>query len=533
MPIWSWCFPHPSLLPEGEGTEPKAEGGFHARLGETHPRSKKDDPVSEERKYRRVISTQEELKDLVEKAIITGELDISNFKIDVDFYLAELLLACGQKKTPYKKPEEVPSSKKVDFPFTVECPFEIKASGACFSQNFITRNYSKMVSLSRKGLLPISADSIDSDSTVVLFSRKVECINALFKGKTEFRSAIFSSEAYFSSATFSSEAYFSSAIFSSEAYFASAIFTKEANFFQSFFSSKALFIDATFSGGTVFWATIFLSEVDFSRTASFGKAYFSLTCFSSKADFKNATFTEQADFSQSFFFSKAYFASVSFTEQADFKNVSFSGLADFESATFSERAIFHNASFSGLAEFRNATFAKYVSFKEIRILENSKLNFDHITTHDYFGIIPKVFNGKIVIDDPTLESDRRSLVLDFKDCYKDTGKATFKGVEIDNDRTCLKVRNLPTGSKVTVDFEKCGFYGKSVAFTDVYMKQVSITGGNYVSGMAFYHCEWVKYNPYYASFKWHYIFLDMFLMRGFTFRTYLHERHILLKRVQQ
>jgi hypothetical protein len=263
-------------------------------------------------------------------------------------------------------------------------------------------------------------------------------------------------------------------------------FEKKVDFFKSHFQQKVRFASVTFQEEITF------DHAEFNGRPNDGHA-------STSYPFNNNSFKKEVSFYKTIFTHETCFYNCSFEEKTDFTETDFVSKASFE----------------------NTTFAKHTSFKKIKIQEKATLHFDHITTHDYFGIIPSVFKGEIIIKDPTLESDRRSLVLDFKDCYQDKGKATFEGVEIDNDRTCLKVRNLPIGSKVTVDFEKCGFYGKSVAFTDVYMKQVSITGGNYVSGMAFYHCEWVKYNPYYVSFKWHYIFLDMFLMRGFTFKALL------------
>ncbi len=337
--------------------------------------------MSEERQYDHVITTQLELNALVSEALVTGELNLVHYKIDVDFNLVELLLAFEQKKTPYK------GRADSSIEFNIECPFEIRVGGFNFDQKF---------------------SAYDSKNKIAV------------------------------------------------------IFTKKAIFLLAIFTS---------------WAD------------------FSFATFTESADFSFATFRGEADFSFATFRGEANFRRTNFSDVAYFTRTSFSDVADFSHTNFLGETYFNLSFFTGKADFNSATFKKHSSFKGVTILENAILDFDHITTYEYFDIMPKLLNGEIIIYDPTLESDKRSFVVDLGFLFKEytrKGKVIFKRVEIDNDRMCLKIRNLKEKSNVTVHFENCRFYGKNVAFTNVDMQQVSITGGNYVSGMAFYHCEWAK-----------------------------------------
>ncbi len=252
-------------------------------------------------------------------------------------------------------------------------------------------------------------------------------------------------------------------------------------------------------------------KMNASDTTFQGKVFLNGLVFQEYADFRDSTFNKEvyccgsifqmgANFWGSFFKEGISFNGSIFQGATTFWLSFFLGEADFSCTTFKKKADFKGSTFKKGANFGWSTFQRKVDFKEIKLHNKSTVKFDHITTYDYIEIIPNVLNGEIIIKDPTLESDRRSLVLDFKDCYKNKGKAIFEGVEVDHGSTCLKVRNLKEDSNVKVHFEDCGFYGKNVAFTDVYMQQVSITGGNYVAGMSFYHCEWAK-EPAFAGLE--------------------------------
>ncbi len=415
--------------------------------------------MSEERQYRRVITTKAELEDLVRVALTQGRLDLNECKIDVDFNLFELLLGFGQRK--------VQCEKKGDVHFSVECPFGIYASLAYFTENVSAFNECLM------------------GSTAITFIGEVKFLHTIFEQQVDFSHATFLDTIECFSTRFKTDVYFTKSYFNHDIYFDSATFEKSASFES-----------ATFEGKFNFRKTVFKES-----------AFFSNAQFEKKADFDNATFEKDVNFSETLFQESTDFQSVTFFNDVRFSEAKLMNKVDFCKATFVKWAFFHET-----------IFTKHTSFKEVKILENGGLNFDHITTHDYLGIIPSILNGEIIITDPTLESDRRSLVVDLEHCLEEsTGKVFFKKIEVDNDRTCLKIRNLPTSSNVTVDFEKCGFYGKNVAFTKVDMQHVSITGGNYVAGMAFYHCEWAKERPSFDFLGHPHTLFDMLEFRTMNF----------------
>jgi uncharacterized protein YjbI with pentapeptide repeats len=404
---------------------------------------------AQERQIDCVISTKKDLEELVRQALDSGVLDLENCQVKVEFNLVELLLAFEIKKTPYQGKfsfNHQGKDKVYRIRFTVECPFSIKATNATFEKGFVATH---------------------------------EVITTIFTGKADFWSASFTGKTNFSSATFIEKANFSFARFTEKAWFNSATFTGEAGFRYS-----------TFTG---------------------------------EADFSSATFTEVTDFCSAKFTKVAKFSYSTFIEKANFRSARFAGEAWFNSATFTGEAGFSYSTFTGWAVFHSTTFTEHSSFKDAQILGNATLEFDHITTHEYLDIIPSVLKGEIIITDPTLESDRRSLVVDLEllssplallplfglfhsssthpACFLyfltlahqvSNGKIIFTSLEIDYDRICLKVRNLKKMSGAKIHFKKCGFYGKNVAFTNVAMRCVAIQGGNYVSGMSFYHCDWAS-----------------------------------------
>ncbi len=59
-------------------------------------------------------------------------------------------------------------------------------------------------------------------------------------------------------------------------------------------------------------------------------------------------------------------------------------------------------------------------------------------------------------------------------------------IEIDNDRTCLKIRNPKEDSSVTVHFKDCHFNGtNNVSLKNVNLNQLHITGGTKAKGFNF------------------------------------------------
>ena len=423
--------------------------------------------------------TKSELKKLVDEACKKAQengnavLDLRNKTISVPFNLAELLLECGQNKTTTMDP--------LSWAFYVDCPFILLATKAHFTQGFYTN---------------------DND-TGIIFKERVMFDNAKFQNVADFSNARFTHEV------------FNHAVFEGEVDFLSAHFTN-ASFYHTQFKEHARFSSSYFNGKSDFESARFIKGANFSDTTFSEWADF--VSVNKETNFSNARFNTEAFFVDALFKGKTDFSGGKFTKTADFSNTQFTAGADFNATTFTGKTEFKKVTFTKDADFSNATFEKHVSFKEVKILTNATLNFDHITTHHYLGIIPSFFNGEIIIKDSVLESDKRSLVVDLgsllnpldlffllpKSLFSVTlvfyflyiltlvhpRNVFFKNIEVDHGSVCLKVRNLKEGSNVEVHFEKCGFYGKNVAFTDVAMKQVSITGGNYVSGMVFYHCDW-------------------------------------------
>ena len=397
--------------------------------------------MSEERQYDRVITTQLELHALVSEALAAGVLDISNFKIDVDFNLVELLLAFGQEKVPLENDDIY------DW-FTVECPFSIDAQSTVFEKDFDSK----------------SGEIVVNFNIVFLF-------NAIFNGKVDFTRAIFNRMVYFRNTKF----------------------CNMANFQNTLFIKEVTFSGATFGGGTDFRSAI----------------------FSESAYFDSTTFSE----------GKHYFGDTTFCETARFLYGIFEGKVEFVRTNFSGKAEFGCASFKQVY-FLETNFHKRSSFNSINIPKNATLNFNHITTNDYFEISPVTIGGKIEIRSPFFNLEKGSIVVNlessasllalfplyelFKLTFKhpmallyfldsqrflSSGRVILGHLEVDQEGVCLKIRNLQAGSGVEVYFIDCEFYGKNVAFTNVVMKQVIINGGNDVSGMAFYRCEWESYYP--------------------------------------
>ena len=198
-----------------------------------------------ERQIECVISTKEELEELVRQALITGVLHLGNCKINVDFNLAELLHASGVEKKPAqgKLPFAIHS-------FKLECPFSIQANLITFEKCFLT-TYEDM------------------------------CTHL-------------SSTANFNGATFNKEADFFSAIFNKEASFFSTTFSEGANFWTAAFIEKPNFSCATFRGQILFLSATFSEGANFNYATFTGEAHFSYAIFTKYSSFKEITISENA-----------------------------------------------------------------------------------------------------------------------------------------------------------------------------------------------------------------------------------------------
>jgi hypothetical protein len=244
---------------------------------------------------------------------------------------------------------------------------------------------------------------------------------------------------------------------------------------DSVFESDFLITGATFQSSIAF------TNVNFNKDASFRENLFKNEAVS----FQNVTVKGLLQFTHSKFEGNAYFTNSSFESGVCF------GLSSFEKE---KEVSFENSSFSKETKFERTQFKGHSKFKNSKFLKNSSVIFDHITTHDYLGIVPSELNGEIIIKDTSFESDKRSLVVDLEKCLEEsTGNVQFENIELDSSRICIKVRNLKKESKVTVHFKECGFYGKNVALTHVDLSKLRLDcreKGNWFAGFSFYFCEW-------------------------------------------
>jgi hypothetical protein len=349
--------------------------------------------VSEERQNPPPI-TQKVLKELVDKALGSGVLDISNRTIDFDLDLVELLLECGQQRQANDK--QYPST------YFVECPFKVIAYNSYFRDLEVwTTGEAQLIT---KGEDPPSQDT----------------------------------------------------------------------------------------------NIHFLEEVDFSRSHFEGDVCFMKSLFFKKVSFNGAEFEN----------GNVHFYQVEFHKQVYFFWTKFHG----------KKVEFSLTDFYGQAMFFETLFNQGVSFDGIKVHQGASIEFLEVETHASYNFSPTLLNGYISIDKPKFESNKPPLVVDLERCSLESeGGFNFNNVEVDRSDLCIKVRNLKEDSNVTVHFKECGFYGKNVALTHVDMQQVSITGGNYVSGMAFYHCKWAKERPYFEFFKFPHTLFDMLEFRAMSF----------------
>ncbi len=428
--------------------------------------------MSEERQYNRVINTKDELKYLVSIALEKGRLDLGQCKIDVDFNLAELLLACGQKK--------VPCEKKGDVQFSIECPFGIYASLSYFTKNVSGFNESFMenTAITFIGELKFLHTTFEQrvDFSYATFLDTIECFNARFKTNVDFKKSHFSQDIYFDSANFEESAGFESATFEGKLIFRKAVFDKEAYFSNAHFRQTVDFENAIFKQTPNFSETLFQETTDFQSVTFFNGVSFSEAKFKNQADFSKAIFTKEASFSHTTFDGKANFYNATFEVGASFEYTDFNGTVDFWASTFKQDV-----------HFFHTEFVKSASFKDIR-LSDCSFWLDHCTTQDYLDIIPKELrnDSDILIKYFNLRSEKPSLVVDLENCSPESkGTISFENIEMDEKKTCIKLRNIKSDSGVEVHFSDCNFYGENVVLRNVDFEKINIEGGTLAKGFDF------------------------------------------------
>jgi hypothetical protein len=265
-------------------------------------------------------------------------------------------------------------------------------------------------------------------------------------------------------------------------------------------------------------------------------------CLKKRCDFRKAHFEEMTDFSLVEFdmdisedesHKDACLYGFRFSEFK--KNVRFSNICtkwniDFDNVVFHGGADFHNATFKSTITFSWTTFKSEARFRYIR--SHCQFFLKGNTLHNRLEIMPRSFpidnqqfNLGISIEDSLFVKEESRIIVDCKFLKLDTSINSIdpnlirlSEITMYQDRNCLTILNLKKDSNVKVHLQDCEFYGKNVAFTNVAMQQVSITGGNYVSGMAFYHCKWAKERPYFEFFKYPHTLFDMLEFRAMSFK---------------
>ena len=223
----------------------------------------------------------------------------------------------------------------------------------------------------------------------------------------------------------------------------------------------------------------------------------------------NIRFLKYVNFSRSYFDGGLYFTKSYFERMVQLNSIKVqNGLLHFNQVKFNNlvsllfpqvhegQIEFILTEFHWQAVFYGCCFAQEVKFNSIKVHKDAHLQFMEMKVVGSYHISPVLLDGIISFDKPTFESDKSLVTLDFEHCSPDSqGSVAFQGIEVDADRVCLKIRNLKEDSNLKVHFQDCGFYGKNVAFTNVDMQQVSVEGGNDISGMAFYRCQWEQDYP--------------------------------------
>lgn len=258
---------------------------------------------------------------------------------------------------------------------------------------------------------------------------------------------------------------FGAITFKKKVRFDSAVFEQSTNFQFVTFEDKAYFNSATFGieNSTHFNSAIFHKEVYF-NSAKFGSSvYFDSAWFAKKVEFNSAWFDGAVNFRSAKFRGWAVFRTATFNDIARFQYATFKQFANFNFVTFKLEASFYSVTFGDDASFENAELMKNIFFSGV----------DFQQTPNFIGLMFK---------------ENASILFDYKKCSRQLS-LHLKDIECDGDAVRLKIKNLSAESNAKIQFENCCFYGKNVAFTNVAMKNVEITGGNTVKGMLFDHCD--------------------------------------------
>lgn len=275
-------------------------------------------------------------------------------------------------------------------------------------------------------------------------------------------------------------------------------------------------------------------------------------CLKKRCDFRKAQFEEMTDFSlvefdmdisedeshkDAFLYG---FRSSEFKKNVRFSNICTKWNIDFDNVVFHGGADFHNATFKSPISFTWTTFKSEASFRYIR--SDCQFFLKGNTLHNRLEIMPRSFpidnqqfNLGISIGDSLFVKEESRIIVDCKFLKLDTSINSIdpnlirlSEITMYQDRNCLTILNLKKDSNVKVHLQDCEFYGKNVAFTNVAMKQVSISGGNYVAGMAFYHCDWAKDRPWFKHLKYPHILADMLVFRAMSFKKQPTDKELML-----
>jgi hypothetical protein len=165
----------------------------------------------------------------------------------------------------------------------------------------------------------------------------------------------------------------------------------------------------------------------------------------------------------------------------------------FFKSTFNKYAFFDGANINNQVSFYETTFKQQAHFSNLVInilANNSEPTFFRLRIEEkfYLGLQD---SSKIAIPiNACIFSNNGCFIIDYnKQKENQNWELRLNAMECDGDAVRVKIRNLSPESKAEIKFKDCHFYGKNVAFTNVAMKNVSITGGNTVKGMLFDHCH--------------------------------------------
>ncbi len=228
--------------------------------------------MSEERQYRRVITTQEELHVLVSEALVTGVLDISHCKVEVEFNIAELLGVLNLRQERIEPTRLSLSSLRVAL--RVFCPFQIDASDSCFLNDVSDVQQEIIVVL------------VDDDKKSVGVERDKEKTSVFFEERLNFSNSVFEKNVNFSNSVFNKAVEFGGVRFKQEATFRKVSFQK-AGFYNTTFEAGGSFENTDFNGAVEFGASKFSELVHFIHTTFVKKASFKQIVVSPNTDYSD------------------------------------------------------------------------------------------------------------------------------------------------------------------------------------------------------------------------------------------------------